>query len=99
MVIISYEFKLVDEKKKIELITNYNHCLDLTANYFERKVVVHYSIYDASGKQLKGDAVTVTFSTGETSVDDIIAKNFPVISDYFNQSVYASVNQSPVKTK
>ncbi|MBC8046037.1 MAG: hypothetical protein H7Y00_04530, partial [Fimbriimonadaceae bacterium] len=69
---------------QFELITNYNHCLDIRANYFERKVVVHYSIYDASGKQLKGDAVTVTFSTGETSVDDIIAKNFPVISDYFN---------------
>lgn len=76
---------------QFELITNYNHCLDRTANYFERKVIVHYSLYNAQGKQLKGDAVTVTFSSGQTNVDDIIGKNFPVIAEYLNQSISTGI--------
>ena len=70
-----------------ELVTNYNHCLDRSKNYFERKVVVHYSIYDANGKQLKGDAMTVTFSSQQTNVDEIIATQFPVIAEYLAGTV------------
>ncbi len=82
---------------QFELITNYAHCLDRSKNYFERKVVVHYSVYDASGKQLKGDAVEVTFSSGETNIDKIIAEKFPVISDLLNQSLIATANTSGKK--
>lgn len=70
-----------------ELVTNYNHCLDRSKNYFERKVVVHYSIYDATGKQLKGDAMTVTFSSQQTNIDEIIATQFPVIAEYLAGTV------------
>ena len=75
---------------QFELITNYSHCLDRSKNYFERKVVVHYSVYDVNGKQLKGDAVEVTFSSGETNIDKIIAEKFPVISDLLNQSLLST---------
>jgi len=80
---------------QFELITNYNHCLDRSKNYFERKVVVHYSLYDATGRQLKGDAVYVTFSSGETNIDKIIADHFPIISDRLNESILASTNALP----
>ncbi len=70
-----------------ELVTNYNHCLDRSANYFERKVVVHYSIYDAQGTQLKGDAMTVTFSSQQTNVDEIIATQFPIIAEHLAGTV------------
>lgn len=72
---------------QFELVTNYTHCLDQTANYFERKVIVHYSIYNADGKELRGDSVTVLFSSGDTDIDDIIGKNFPVVGDYLAESL------------
>lgn len=82
---------------QFELVTNYNHCLDRSKNYFERKVLVHYSIYDANGNQLKGDAITVTFSSAETNVDAIIATQFPIIADYLSQSVTALTQPVPDK--
>ena len=78
---------------QFELVTNYMHCLDRTKNYFERKVVVHYSIYNVDGIQLKGDAVTVTFSSSETDIDAIIGQQFPIIADYLSQSLYNSADQ------
>lgn len=81
---------------QFELVTNYNHCLDRTANYFERKVVVHYSIYDANAKQLQGGVHTVTFSSGETNVDKIIATQFPLIADYMSTAI-ADVTKPVVK--
>lgn len=83
---------------QFELVTNYQHCLDRTKNYFERKVVVHYTIYDASGTQLKGDAMTVTFSSEQTNVDEIIATQFPLIADYLSTTV-ATVTNPPAGNK
>lgn len=82
-----------------ELVTNYNHCLDRSKNYFERKVVVHYSIYDATGKQLKGDATTVTFSSQQTNVDEIIATQFPIIAETLAGTVttVAAADTTPKK--
>lgn len=82
-----------------ELVTNYNHCLDRSKNYFERKVVVHYSIYDATGTQLKGDAMTVTFSSGQTNVDEIIATQFPLIAEFLSGSVTAVTSPVPADKK
>lgn len=82
---------------QFELITNYNHCLDFTAQYFERKVVVHYSLYNASGKQLKGEAVTVTFSSAQTNIDEIIGSQFPVIAEFLQQSLLQSLNSQTKK--
>jgi hypothetical protein len=81
---------------QFELVTNYNHCLDRSANYFERKVVVHYSIYDANAKQLQGGAHTVTFSSGETNVDKIIATQFPLVADYLSTAI-ADVSKPVLK--
>jgi len=61
-------------------------------------VVVHYSIYNAEGKELKGDAVTVTFSSSQTDVDDIIGKNFPIIC-FVPDAVDLHQRQSPQKKK
>jgi len=72
---------------QFELVTNYNHCLDRSANYFERKVVVHYSVYDVNGSQLQGGAHTVTFSSGQTNVDEIIATQFPIIAAYLSNTI------------
>jgi hypothetical protein len=72
---------------QFELVTNYNNCLDRSANFFERKVVVHYSIYDVTGKQLQGGAHTVTFSSGQTNVDEIIATQFPIIAEYLSNTI------------
>ncbi|MEZ5013212.1 MAG: hypothetical protein R2794_02880 [Chitinophagales bacterium] len=82
---------------QFELVTNYNHCLDRTANYFERKVIVHYSLYDAEGNQLAGEAVTVKFSSGETDIDDIIGLNFPLIANFLTGRIENSLQANAGK--
>lgn len=55
-----------------ELKTDYETCLDRATNNFKRVIAVHYSIYDASGKQLKGDVIDVTFGSADTRMADIL---------------------------
>lgn len=84
---------------QFELVTNYAHCLDRATNNFERKVLVHYSIYDATGRQLKGDAVSVTFPSNMNNLDAIIAEKFPLIGNYLRDALTTSITPQTVKKK
>ncbi len=72
---------------QFELITNYENCLDRATNNFERMVVIHYSIYNLAGQQLKGDAVTVTFASNQTNVEQIINEYFPIVGNYMSNEI------------
>jgi hypothetical protein len=67
---------------QFELKTNFENCLDRAANIYEREIKVHFSIYDKSGKHLYGDVIAVTFPSNTDNIDNIMRKNFPLISDY-----------------
>lgn len=67
---------------QFEVITHYDDCYDLALKTYRREIKVDYSVFDATGKQVYGDVAVVNFSTGMNDVNEIIAKNFPVISDY-----------------
>lgn len=84
---------------QFELITNYAHCLDRATNNFERSVLVHYSIYDVNGRQLKGDAVSVTFPSNMNNLDAIIAEKFPVIGEYLREALTTSITPPTPKNK
>ena len=67
---------------QFELITNYERCIDRANGVFEREVMVHFSIFDKTGKQLYGDVVTVVFPSNTNDLDTIIRSNFPLVADY-----------------
>lgn len=80
---------------ELDIKTNYNDCLDLALKIYQRELKVHYSIFDRSGKQVYGDVAVVKFPSNSNDVDEIIANNFPEISD----SIISSVKKvSAVKT-
>lgn len=77
---------------QMELKTNYNHCLDRATNNFEREVLVHYSIYDAFGKQLKGDVISVVFGSNENRLKDIIGNYLPQITQGIKSSLDTQIS-------
>jgi hypothetical protein len=72
---------------QFDIKTNYNNCHDLALKTYDREIKVHYSLFDASGKQVYGDAVTVFIPHSSNYVDEIIDKNFPAISDYIYKHI------------
>jgi hypothetical protein len=72
---------------QFDIKTNYNNCHDLALKTYDREIKVHYSLFDAAGKQVYGDAVTVFIPHSSNYVDEIIAKNFPAISDYIYKHI------------
>lgn len=74
---------------QFELITNYNHCLDRSTNTFERTIKVHYSLYNAEGKQLAGDVAIVKFPSNSNDLYKIIRKNFPIVGEYVSEDLPA----------
>lgn len=79
---------------QFELVTNYEHCLDRSTNTFERDIKVHFSIFDASGKQLAGDVAIAHFSSNTNDVTEIIRSNFPVISEYLAGNLPGGVEKA-----
>ena len=66
---------------QFNLQTNYEHCLDRANNVFERDLIIHYSVFDAQGKQLSGDIAEVHFPSNNNNMDVIMKENFPVLAD------------------
>ncbi len=65
---------------QFELHINHNDCIDLANKIYNREIKVHYSVFNAEGKQIKGDKIIARFPSNEYDVNEIIRKNFPQIS-------------------
>jgi hypothetical protein len=44
--------------------------------------MIHFSVFDYTGKQLAGDVAIVNLPSNNNNLDLIIKEKFPVISDY-----------------
>ncbi len=67
---------------QFNLVTNFEHCLDRANNVFQREVMIHFSVFDYTGKQIAGDVAIVNLPSNNNNLDQIIKEKFPVISDY-----------------
>ena len=72
---------------QFEMKTHYDDCLDLALKIYKRELKVHYSIFDATGKQLYGDVAVVYFPSNSNDIIEIMSRNFPKISDYIAKTV------------
>lgn len=67
---------------QFEIKTDAENCLDRAALIYARKIKVHFSIYDDTGKHLYGDVVTTLFPSSTNNIAEIIFKNFSIIAEY-----------------
>jgi hypothetical protein len=72
---------------EFDIVTNYSDCLDLAMKIYRRQLKVHYSIFDATGKQLYGDVAVIDYPSNSNDVNDIMQKNFPKVADYILKTI------------
>ncbi len=81
---------------ELDIKTNFADCLDLALKIYQRELKVHYSVFDRNGKQVFGDVAVVNFPSNSNDVDEIIASNFPGISDHIISSVKEVSKSKPI---
>ena len=77
---------------QFEIITNYSDCLDLALKIYRRQLKAHYSVFDADGNQLYGDVAVVDFPSNANDVREIMARNFPTISEDISKKVQSAID-------
>jgi hypothetical protein len=82
-----YDADLFVFLNQFEIKTNYDDCLDLALKIYRRVLKVHYSVFNADGKQLYGDVAVVDFPSNSNDISQIMQINFPKISEYIHHSV------------
>ena len=65
---------------EFEVMTDYEHCLDRSAQNYQREFVVHYSIFDAKGQQFAGNKFKVYYPSNSNDIMRIVADNVGKIS-------------------
>lgn len=65
---------------QFEVKTNYQNCLDRAALNYERTFTVHYSIFDATGRQIAGDKFKVHYNSNNCYVYQIVSDNMPKVA-------------------
>lgn len=65
---------------EFEVMTDYEHCLDRSAQNYQREFVVHYSIFDREGNQFAGNKYKVYYPSNSNDVMKIVADNVGKIS-------------------
>ncbi|MGI8892816.1 MAG: hypothetical protein ACR2GN_05085 [Bacteroidia bacterium] len=61
---------------QFEIRIDYTDCLDLSKKIYNRKLKIHYSIYDKNGRYLTGDYVKIVFPSNTNNINEIISRNF-----------------------
>jgi len=52
-----------------------------TDEAYQREIKVHYTIFDAQGKEVSSGAIKSRFPSGENEIDKIIKEQFPLIAE------------------
>ena len=69
---------------QLEVVTHTNDCYDFALKTYRREFKVHYSVFDASGRQVYGDVAAFNTSSGVNDVADLAREAFPAITGYVN---------------
>ncbi len=65
---------------EMDIKTHSEDCINLALKIYRRDLMVHYSIFDKTGKQVYGDVAVSHFGTNTNDVNEIMKENFPSIS-------------------
>jgi hypothetical protein len=67
---------------QFEIKTNYKSCLDIANQIYRRELMVHFTIYDKTGKLVAGSYATSYFPSNSNDPYKIIGDCFPEIARY-----------------
>lgn len=67
---------------QFDIKTNYNSCMDIARKIYRREVMVHFSIYDKTGKVIAGSYATSFFPSDSNNANSIMGDCFPEIAAY-----------------
>jgi len=66
---------------QFEVKTNYEHCLDRAAQNYDRTFTTHFSIFDATGKQIAGNKFKTHYNSNSNYIYTIVADNVEKIAN------------------
>lgn len=66
---------------QLEIKTNYKSCLDIANKIYQREVMLHFTVYDKTGKLLGGNYAVAFIPSDVNNMDEIIAKCFPELAE------------------
>lgn len=72
---------------QFEIKTDYSKCIDRELGIFDRRIKVHYNIYNRNGKMVHGDVITVRYSSNTNDINAIIQDNFGFLGEYITESL------------
>jgi hypothetical protein len=75
-----YGCDLILAINQMEIVTNYKSCIDIANRIYQREVLIHYSIINASGKVIKGNLTKGFFPSDSNRAADISERSFPPIA-------------------
>ncbi|MBK9402825.1 MAG: hypothetical protein IPN36_18900 [Bacteroidetes bacterium] len=78
---------LIVSINQFEIRTNYKTCIDISNKIYERDLIIHYSIFNTSGKQLKGNYIAISFPSNSSSDREIGERLFPEIGRVLRQEI------------
>jgi hypothetical protein len=65
---------------QFEIKTNYKNCLDIANKVYQRELMIHFSVYDYTGRQLAGSYAMSSFPSDSNLATDIMKNCFPEIA-------------------
>ncbi|MCE2846877.1 MAG: hypothetical protein LW707_07575 [Sphingobacteriales bacterium] len=72
---------------QLDIRTNYNSCLDIVNGVYTREVMVHYSVFDPRGKEVRGDYALATFPSNDNRLGVITEGCFLHIAEEIRSNV------------
>jgi LysM repeat protein len=66
---------------QFEVITDYEHCLDRSTQNYVRTFVVHFSIFDRTGRQIAGNKYVQNYDSNANNIDKITGDNLQKMAD------------------
>ena len=76
---------------QLDIRTNYNSCIDIINGVYTREVLVHYSLFDPRGKEVRGDFALATFPSNDNRIGNITDRCFVQIANEIRSNVAAAV--------
>lgn len=70
-----------------EIKTNAKDCIDFQSGIYQRDIMIHYAVFDYTGKQLYGDVASIKFPSNSNDIGDIMAQNFPALSEKIKKNI------------
>lgn len=67
---------------QFEIKTNYNSCMDIANKIFRREIMLHFSVYDHTGKVVAGSYATAYIPSDKNEASVITGQCFPELAKY-----------------